>query len=243
MQFQNLLASGCSFTQDAIGGIPPTSKTPGGCSFIDDPEYPAAPCRSWASFLSRWLNVTSFANFAGGGHGIVYTKKTIIDALEKYNYHPNNTLVIFNITSPGRFDLFCDWDSEYKSSMVYWDQTHFDYTVIEKYSPPWKDEFSKLSVDEINQRSIDALSELFTYLKTNNYQFVFTVMAEFTNIPNLPLVHKYSDHMVTFGSYQGMYEYAKANNLLLSDDLHPTTEAHKQFAKFAYDFIQKKPGS
>lgn len=238
MQFKNLLASGCSFTQDSIGGIPPTSKNSGCCSFIDYPNYPAAPCRSWASFLSRWLNVTSSANFASGGCGILYTKKTIIDALEKYNYKPNNTLVIFNITSPLRLDIFCDWDYEYKSPWINWNSTHLDYTVVDKNSPPWKEEFSKLSLDEINQRSLDALSDLFVYLRTNNYQFVFTVMAEFTYIPDLPIIQEYSDHMVTFGSCKGMYEYAKSKNLL--DDEHPTDEGHKQIAKFAYDFILKK---
>ena len=85
---------------------------------------------------------------------------------------------------------------------------------------------------------MDALSDLFVYLRTNNYQFVFTVMAEFTYIPDLPIVQEYSDHMVTFGSCKGMYEYAKSKNLL--DDEHPTDEGHRQIAKFAYDFILKK---
>jgi hypothetical protein len=236
MQFQNLLASGCSYTADGIGGVPPTLDSPGSSRFKDDIDYPAAPCRVWVSFLSQWLEVTSFANFASASHGMVLTKRTIVDALKKYNYTPDNTLVAFNITSFDRLDVFCDWQSEYKSPRVPWDQTYFDYTVVKNHSLPWKEEFKKLSLDEINQRSLDALSELFEYLETNKYQYFFTMLHDYTS---LPIVQEHSDHMITLGLHNGMYEYAKAGvNLMESDNFHITPEAQEQIAKYALHVIK-----
>lgn len=240
MKIKHLLASGCSFTQDGIGGMPPYENFCGASSFRNYEGIQVAECKSWASFLSKLLDVESFVNFASSSHGNVLISKTIIDALEKFSYDPLDTFVIFNISSLDRLDVICEWSSEDKSSFVPWDQNLLDYTFAKPRSEVWKAEFNKLSLDAIYMLSLNALNTLFEYLNNHGYNYIFTTLEDYTD---LPLIQSNLNHMVTLDSTNGMYEYCNANNLLSTDNFHPSTEGHKQIAEHVYNFIKKMPAS
>lgn len=238
MKITNLIASGCSFTHDGIGGVPPTSKSIGGSSFRDYDEVKGAECKSWASFLSKFLEVDSFVNFASSGHGLVLTCNTIIDALNKYNYNQNNTLVIFNITSFDRLDVKINWNSNDISDYIPWNSDLLDYTFAKIRGPIWKQEFNQQDIKTLAKTSETALQTLFDYLEQNKFKFVFTMME---NYLGNQLIQKHKHHLVSLDPGKGMYEFCKAKQLLAEDNFHPSIEGHKQIANQVYNFIKKCP--
>ena len=90
----NILASGCSFTADGLGGRPPEPADPGGNSFRQDPDYEMQTPVSWASHLANIIDPDSFCNLAGHSHGNFFISKTIIDCLEKFDTCPK---IYYNI--------------------------------------------------------------------------------------------------------------------------------------------------
>jgi len=101
MRIKNILASGCSFTQDAIGGFPPTESI-GGNSFREDPDYQCSVPKSWASFLAKQIDPDSFINCAAGSHGNHLVSKTIVDCLESSITSQTYT-GIFNVSDMARW--------------------------------------------------------------------------------------------------------------------------------------------
>ncbi len=132
LNYKNLISGGCSFTANGIGGCPPTQDSAGGCSFIDDPNFKVLNPRSWSGFLSTLLNVKSFVNVASSSHGIVLTVNSIIELLNRFNYSPENTLIVFNITEPGRLDVPCDFDHPDKCKWIPWSQDLIPYSYIDR---------------------------------------------------------------------------------------------------------------
>jgi hypothetical protein len=232
MNYKNLLASGCSFTQDGIGGVPPTSQSAGGSSFKQYANVQPAPCASWASFLSTYLNVDSFVNFATSGGGNLLTCETIISALEKYNYQIDDTLVIFNITEFTRLDIKKNWDD--KNDNIPWNSDYLDFTFTKKYDNLWRQKINELEIEEIISRSYCALEKLFKYLKVNNYSFVFTMMTDYSTNA---IISQHTNNLVLLEPGGGMYEFCKTNNLLSDDNFHPSVQGHEQIAKQVYNFL------
>ena len=236
MKVKNILASGCSFTQDGIGGLPPTLTHQGGNSYREDVDYPAATPLSWASFLAARINPDSFANLATAGHGNYLVSKTIYDMLQAYNYNPENTLVIFNISEMARMDVVCEYNTE--NDFVTWPQDILNYSFLKPRSSKW----SKIMYDyedditELITHNTTALSELFEYLNTNKYPFVFTTLADYTD---MPVIQKYKEHYVQLPG-NGMREYAVSMGLLDDYGFHPNLDAHDLISNIAYGFICKK---
>lgn len=235
MKVKNILASGCSFTQDGMGGLPPTLTNQGGNSYREDVDYPAATPLSWASFLAKKINPDSFVNLATPGHGNYLVSKTIYDMLQVYDYNPENTLVIFNISEMARMDVVCEYT---ENDFVNWTQDILNYSFLKPRSSKW----SKVMYDyedditELITHNTTALSELLEYLNTNKYPFVFTTLADYTE---LPVIQKYKEHYVQLPG-NGMQEYAHSLGLLAEDGCHPNLEAQYIISKVAYDFICKK---
>ena len=236
MKVKNILASGCSFTQDGMGGIPSTLTHQGGNSYREDVDYPAATPRSWASFLAKKIDPDSFVNLATSGHGNYLVSKTIYDMLQVYDYNPENTLVIFNISQMARMDVVCEYNTE--NDFVTWTQDILNYSFLKPNSPKW----SKVMYDyeddikELICYNNIKLNELFEYLNTNKYPFVFTTLADYED---MPVIQENKEHYVQLPG-KGMREYAHSLGLLDEDGFHPNLEAQDLISKVAYDFICEK---
>ena len=70
MKLKNIVVSGCSFSADALGGLPPTKDYSGGNSFREDPDYTTSVPTTWASFLAKIAMETAIIqieiHFLGG---------------------------------------------------------------------------------------------------------------------------------------------------------------------------------
>jgi hypothetical protein len=236
MKVKNILASGCSFTQDGIGGFPPTTHSTGGNSFREDPDYIASEPTSWVSFLAKKIDPDSFVNVAASGHGNCLVSKTIIDMLQTFNYDPNNTLVTFNISEMARMDVVCKYNTE--NDFIPWTQDILNYSFLKPRSIKWRKVMYDYEDDikELITYNTLRLNELFEYLNANKYPFVFTTLADYTD---LPVVQKYKEHYIQLPG-NGMREYAVSMGLLDDDGFHPNLDAHDLISNIAYDFICEK---
>ena len=242
-KYKNILAGGCSFTQDGIGGGPPTSSWAGANSFRSDVDYEVAMPKTWASMVAKELNPESFTNVAVTSQGIVATCTTICDMLEKFNYTPQDTLVIFNVTKLPRFDVQCNYNTD--NERIPWTQDMLDYSYMKHKTKQWKEHLVNTSIEQIEKRSEEYLEKLLKYLHTNNYPFVFTLLHD---ISYLPIIQKYKAHLVplyqnsdcgiTSDGY-GMLEFCRSID---EEDgtRHPTLAGHIEVAKLANRFIQEK---
>lgn len=236
MKVKNILASGCSFTADGLGGLPPVKDQPGGNSFREDPDYIASKPNTWASFLAKKINPDSFVNVAAPGHGNYLVSKTIIDMLQTFNYDPNNTLVIFNISDMSRMDVVCGYNIE--NDFIPWTQDILDYSFLKPRSLRWKQNLYNLDSDikELVKYNTEQLNDLFEYVDKNKYPFVFATLADYTD---LSLIHKYKEHYIQLPG-NGMFEFASSLDEISEDKFHPTVEGQYQISNVAYDFICKK---
>ena len=236
MEIQNLLVSGCSFTQDGIGGHPPTAHNTGGNSFIPDISYVANTPRSWASFIAKELAVKSFVNFAASGHGLCLINKTIQDAIKKFHYTPENTLVAFNITSLDRLDIVCDWNNADRCNYIPWSKDHFDYTYAKPQCDLWKQKFLNIDINDVEQASLDALDDLFTFLENRHFSYVFTMMDDYTHLPQ---IKSRLSQAVLLSPGIGMAEFAQKEGLLDNDNRHPSVPGHQQISLQVIEKIKK----
>jgi hypothetical protein len=242
MKLKNIVVSGCSFSADALGGLPPTKDYSGGNSFREDPDYTTSVPTTWASFLAKKINPDSFVNCAAGSHGNYLISKTLIDMLEKFNYSPKNTLVVFNISQMARMDVLCDYNT--KNFNIPWPQDILDYSFLKPRSYEWCRVLYDLEesrgedgdVEELVKFNTERLNDLFEYLDNNKYPFVFTTLADYTD---LPLVQKYKEHYIQLPG-NGMFEFASSLDEISEDKFHPTVEGQYQISNVAYDFICKK---
>ena len=235
MKIKNILAGGCSFTQNGVGGIPPTVEALGGNSFREDIEFTAAEPMSWASFLAKKIDPDSFTNVAVSGHGNVATNKVVCDMLKKFAYRPDNTLIVFNVSSVDRLDVVCEYDKG-EFSKPPWGNDIIDYSFLKPRGSEWKQQLLDTTIEVIEQQSVDSLYQLFDYLTKFEYPFVFTLMKDYTD---LSVIQQYRDHLVPMPG-NGMYEFCKGINGLSNDKFHPSTNGHQAVAELAYNFIHKK---
>jgi hypothetical protein len=236
MKLKNIVVSGCSYSADAIGGLPPTKDYSGGNSFREDPDYTTSVPTTWASFLAKKINPDSFVNLATSAHGNYLISKTLIDMLEKFNYSPKNTLVVFNISQMARMDVVCKYNTE--NDYIPWTQDILNYSFLKPKTSKWSKVMHDYEDDITGLITYNTvkLNELFEYLNTNKYPFVFTTLADYTE---LPVIQKYKEHYVQLPG-NGMYEYAVSMGLLADDGFHPNVEGHYQISNVAYDFICEK---
>lgn len=232
-KYKNILAGGCSFTQDGIGGAPPTDVWAGGNSFRHDVDYKVALPQSWASMVAQQLDPESFTNVAVASQGIVATCTTICDMLEKFNYTPQDTLVIFNVTRLARVDIQCAFNTD--NHYIPWTQDILDYSYYRFKSTAWKEHLVNTPIDDIEKQSEEHLEKLLNYLHDNHYPFVFTLLDD---ISHLPVIQKYKAHLVPL-PHVGMLEFCRSID---EEDgtRHPTRNGHIEVAKFATKFIQEK---
>jgi hypothetical protein len=239
MKFKNLLVSGCSFTQDGIGGAPPTVELVGGCSFIEDDDYIAAQPKSWAGFLAKKLKVTSMINTAASGHGNILIANSILECINRFHYKPTETLVVINLTEPWRFDLPCLHDHiEADSQHVPWDQLLIPYSYLDRNKKSINQIEKNIEFNQIDHFTSNAVEFLFNFLENQKIHFYFLTMNNFDQTFLKKVINKFNKNFIKLTPGPSMFEYCQLTNGQFSeDDFHPNLEAHKKIADQVYNHI------
>jgi hypothetical protein len=239
MKFKNLLVSGCSFTQDGIGGCPPTVDSAGGCSFIDNGSGSATQPRSWAGFLARKLKVTSLVNTAASGHGNILVANSILDCINQFLYTPNETLVIVNLSEPWRFDLPCPYDHvDADHANIPWNQSLIACSYLYRSSKTMVQLEKNIGFDQIEYFTSNAIEFLFNFLENQKIKFYFLTMNDFSQTRLQKVIDKFDSRHIHLTPGKSMIEYCQiTDNFMASNDLHPSTDAHEKISDQVYDYI------
>ena len=238
MKFKNIIAAGCSFTADGIGGVPPSDNNQGGNSFIDYAEHTASEPMSWASFVAADLQPVSFVNVSGHGHGNIMSTIAVHDVFTRYKYQPDNTLVMFNITGLERMDYVCGWNNPHRSGLVSWTSALLPYTFIGSIKPIMREMQRNQGLDTIPYQTTKALEMFMFWLDHMNIPYVFTMMMDYLADPILKtVIEPRRSRLVTFDGHNSMFDYVSAKNMLAIDQQHPSRQGHRMIADFAIEKI------
>lgn len=237
-EYKHILASGCSFSYDGICGTPPTDNTNGGCSFIEDPDFPVAIPRTWPGILAQRMRIISLVNTASSNHGNILVANTIYECLTRYNYKADSTLVVMNLSDPGRFDIPCSFDSALvDKENIPWNKELIPYSYMYRTS----DLFRKVSVnnlDTVEQVTTNAIEMLFTFLQITNIDFRFLVMTDCTNTSLQRIINKYYKNFVCLTPGTNMVDFCQATNTNVSNtDMHPNKNGHTLIANAVYETL------
>jgi len=237
MTYKNIIASGCSFTQDGIGGAPPSGDTPGGNSFVYDVDVGEKTPASWASFIAQKLQPQSFINTAASSHGNMLVCQTIVDLLNKYNYSPDNTLIIFNISNFYRYDVMCDRSNIDSSAHTPWDEDLLNYNFLDLSSATHKNVTDHISIEHMRQQSVTHLRLLFNFLENQKYNFKFLWMEDYSeDFENDKFLSKYINRLMLLESSNNMIDFCCSKQLTVSDkDFHPNTQGHQIISELVLD--------
>jgi hypothetical protein len=248
-QYKNLIASGCSFTSNGMGGAPPTDRSQGGCSYIDDPQeivgeksYLALTPGSWSGFLAQKLNVTSMINTASGSHGNILIVHTLLEILNKFPYDPEHTLIVFNLSDPARLDLPCEFNHvDADHTHILWTKNIIDHSYLKLSGSDTKINkiIRLMGIDQVEQFTSNAVELLFTLLEHRKYNFYFMMMKNYINHRYLgPVIEKYKDRLINLSPGISMYDFCQlTNNYISKLDEHPTINGHKLIADAVYSHI------
>lgn len=238
----NIIAAGCSFTQDGICGCPPTDDSEGGNSFLDYPEdnLIAAIPKSWAGIVAKKLNAKSFINVAASGHGNLVLSNSILALLEKFPYQSSNTLILFNITDPTRLDIPCSFEHVDRSMDIPWTSDIIEHSYLSTQSTILKKVKQEIGPDSISYLSTNPLSMLLDLLKYKKYRFAFMTMADYSADKYLsPVLAKHQKNFLPFGDQIGMMEFCVTNKMTISTiDRHPNLKGHESIAEKMIDFLK-----
>jgi hypothetical protein len=238
--YKNLIVSGCSFTSDGIGGSPPTDISQGGCSYINTGDHPIAEPNTWPGFLARKLNVTSLINTACSGHGNILVANSILELLNKFNYAPENSLIIFNLSDPARLDLPCAFDDlNADDKNVLWTNDIIDYSYL-KISNDNIDRIKIwMGIDQVEKFTSNAIELLFTLLEYRKFNYYFMIMGNYIDHQYLgPIIKKHKDRLISLNPGISMIDFCQLTNNTVSDsDLHPSIDGHKIIADMIYEYI------
>jgi hypothetical protein len=238
-QYKNLLVGGCSFSSDGIGGSPPTIDSAGGCSFIEYVDYATVQPRSWAGFLARHLGATSLVNTATSGHGNNLIANSILECINRFHYNSTDTLVVMNISEPGRLDLPCAYDHpDVDSQNIPWDPTLIPYSYLNRSSKIIKTMEKNIGFDQIEQLTSNSVEFLFTFLESRSIDFYFLTMTDFGDSCLNTVLNKFNSHYIRLLPGPSMYEYCQQTKTCISKtDDHPNNLGHKQIADIIYEQI------
>lgn len=239
-KYKNLLTSGCSFSAHTIGGVPPTKQSAGGCSYMPDPDYTIAEPESWPGFLARHMNITSLINVASPSHGNILVANTLLTCLQKYCYDPADTLVMFNLSDPHRFDLMCGYDhADADKQYIPWNSELIDYTFIHRESKTIVDIQKYLEWEYIEKTTSNCAELLMNYLQNKKYDFYFMTMNNYSQTCLAPVIDRFKDHFIALDPGPSMNEYCKSTKTRISDiDYHPNLQGHKQIADQVFRLIK-----
>lgn len=229
---EHIVASGCSFTADGTGGLPPSLDHPvGSCSFIQDESYEVASPKTWIGHVAQHLQIKSLVNVSAGSHGNMLIANNIITLLNRYTYDPANTIILFNISDPARLDVPCSWDHPDKSTFCHWAPDIFPYSYLKRNSHFDKLIGKNMGIEQIELVSSNALLGMMSFLKQEKFNFKFLLMSDYTSHIHLgPVIKKFQSHMIDLNPGIGMKEFVENFNLNTDDKFHPDAQGHKLIA-------------
>jgi hypothetical protein len=238
---KKIICGGCSFSQDGIGGVPPGLVHDGGNSFLPAPDYKPAEPRSWSSFLAAELAVNSFVNVAASSHGNILTAMTIRYLLDNFPYSSSDTLVLFNITEPARFDQICDHDSHLKSQFIPWQENVIPFAFIDR-----RTDFLQSIEKQTGSACVERLTGMWLrclcdYLKSSGFKFAFMTMKDYRDIAAYQwLYDEFPNRLIRLDSESNMIDFCVVQGMIISDqDQHPNLLGHQTIAKKVLEFLQR----
>jgi len=234
MNVDNIVASGCSFTQDGISGVLPLNGV-GGNSFLDYPNDNIVGNlpKSWAGIVAKHLAVKSIVNTAASSHGNILIANSLLTLLTSFKYPIKNTLVLFNITEPTRLDIPCEFDNLDKSEYIPWTRNIIPFSYLSRTSTSIKNLEQRLGPDAVSYLTSNTILFLLNFLKNNDYKFIFLTMSDYSNDPHLGhIIEKFNQHFLMLDNFKGMKEYCVHKNLTVSkSDCHPNIIGHQVIAE------------
>ena len=242
-KIKNIIAAGCSFTKDGIGGFPPTPNDPGTNNFLDRPKdgYNGADPKSWASMIAKELAVDSMVNVAASSHGNILLSNSIFSLLQDFRYDPEVTLILFNISEPTRLDIPCDFDHHDASKFIPWSKEIIKHSYLSYLNNTLENTKREVGPDAISCLTSSSLWLLMDFLRAKGYKFAFMTMADYTQDQYLgPLIKRFNENFLKLDQWNSMKEFCVHNNLTVSEkDMHPSVIGHQQIADRMSDFLHR----
>jgi hypothetical protein len=228
---KHLISSGCSFTSDGTGGLPPSLDRPtGGCSFVNG-DTVTTP-KSWVGYVAQQLQVSSLVNLAASSYGNILIANTVMTLLNNYHYNPATTLILFNLSDPGRLDTPCDWKHVDRCDHCDWSADIIPYTYIKRNSPTDMLMLKNIGIDQVESMSSNAVLGMMALLEHYKFNFKFLLMSDYQSHPQLgPVIEKFQSHMIKLNPGVGMKEFVQELHLNTGDQFHPDTVGHQQIAQ------------
>lgn len=235
---KHLVAGGCSQTSDGIGGVPPSAISPeGGCSFVEQQGVTPAIPNSWASFVAKNLNVSSFVNLATGGHGNEMIASTMIDLLSRYEYDPASTLILFNVTHAHRLDIPCDFLHPDKSPFVPWTKELLPYSYLDIDCKIQKKIHENIGNEQVKEMTKLRLISLFNFLENQKFKYKFLFGDDFSNSYALNFL-MCNPNRIDLEQYNNIREFALGNKVN-KDSTHPNQLGHQMIANLVLQELSK----
>lgn len=239
MHIKHLLVGGNSFTQDGIGGVPPTERSDGGCSYLDQGGYIPSRPNSWASWVAKNLNVTSFVNTAAASHGNFLICDALIYMLSNYQYKPEDTFVLFNISIPERLDFFCEFSHPDFSKFIPWSKDLIPFGYITRESSSKRFVEKTAGLDLIPLMGWQKIVALVNFLENKKFQYAFLTTEDYTNDKNFQqLIQGREDKFISLEPGVGMLEWGQLTGLNTENNYHPDDAGRQVIADVVCKWIK-----
>lgn len=230
MTIKHLVIGGCSETADGIGGCPPSEHSNGGCSYVDRGDGTRATPKSWAGFVAQALDVNSFVNVACSSAGNYYICQTLMEVLTRQQYPSEQTMVLFNVTEPGRLDVPCAFDHPDACKFVPYDVHLIPYSWLNRHSRTHDYIKKNMGIENVCRTSRTSLISLFSFLENRNLQYRFVTMHNYLTDPDLGSVLGSNCNRIDLDPGIGIVENSTINNTL-EDPKHPNLVGHQNIAE------------
>ena len=233
---KHILAGGCSFTSDGQGGVPPSPEHPdGGCSYIDAGAKP----NSWVGFVAQTLKVSSLVNVAGSSHGNYMTAHNIITVLERHPlYSPTNTVVLFNVSDPGRLDIPCHKEHP-DSAYCEWSDQVVPWRYINKKSLLQPLLLKNMGIEQVEALGTNMLLGLFSYLEYRGFPYGYMCMNNYSQHEQLaPVLARFSNKLINLDPGNSMTDHVKILGLNTQDQFHPDIAGHRSIANQVLKYLE-----
>lgn len=241
MKIQNLLIGGNSFTQDAIGGCPPTLESQGGCSFVDQGQSHVAHPHSWASILAQELAVQSFVNTAAAGHGNILIAQSLRWILKQFSYDRDVTMVMFNVSVPMRLDIPCEFDHPDASPWVHWQQDLVPHTYLNRKSRTHRNIEKQVGLDIVPSLGWAQLDFLAHYLENRGFEYCFLLTENYLDDPDFcDWVEPRQSRMITLDPGVGLTEFARDSGHNTENGYHPDAQGRRIVVDQVREFLSQR---